>query len=300
MWLYLSNFAHLLVIVAVFGITLGSPLTFLLLTNTSYTRTNVDQSSAANRLKNDIKPAGEKKNGFTSTWTRILQNPPDSLEAAVGSRVELQCEVAGNPPPQVYWITGNEPERQIQELTTRAQEATNVVSTEWEGVSQVSSTYVIDCVRPEDQGLKYCVSVSKNIVAQSAATVLLVNTTRTTVCSSESQPTITLHSSWRFALQHNTVILPCRATGQPAPYLFWIDNLGNTISSATHVRHIVLASGDLQITDLEWADMGEYTCKVQSGYTEKSVSTFLYPVRSVRNVIRIRNKTNGKSRIKET
>lgn len=64
---------------------------------------------------------------------------------------------------------------QIQELTTRAQEATNVVSTEWEGVSQVSSTYVIDCVRPEDQGLKYCVSVSKNIVAQSAATVLLVN-----------------------------------------------------------------------------------------------------------------------------
>lgn len=110
--------------------------------------------------------------------------------------------------------------------------------------------------------------------------------TKTTVCSSESQPTITLHSSWRFALQHNTVILPCRATGQPAPYLFWIDNLGNTISSATHVRHIVLASGDLQITDLEWADMGEYTCKVQSGYTEKSVSTFLYPVRSVRNVIR--------------
>lgn len=61
MWLYLSNFAHLLVIVAVFGVTLGSPLTFLLLTNTSYTRTNVDQSSAANRLKNDIKPAGEKK-----------------------------------------------------------------------------------------------------------------------------------------------------------------------------------------------------------------------------------------------
>lgn len=64
---------------------------------------------------------------------------------------------------------------QIQELTTRAQEASNIVSTEWEGVSQVSSTYVIDCVRPEDQGLKYCVSVSKNIVVQSAATVLLVN-----------------------------------------------------------------------------------------------------------------------------
>lgn len=64
---------------------------------------------------------------------------------------------------------------QIQELIARAQEASNTIPTEWEGASQVSSTYVIDCVRPEDQGLKFCVSVSKNIVAQSAATVLLVN-----------------------------------------------------------------------------------------------------------------------------
>lgn len=60
MRLYLSNFAHLLVIVAVFGVTLGSPLTFVLLTNTSYTRANVE-SSTANRLKYDVKPPGEKK-----------------------------------------------------------------------------------------------------------------------------------------------------------------------------------------------------------------------------------------------
>ncbi|XP_011642288.1 neural/ectodermal development factor IMP-L2 isoform X1 [Pogonomyrmex barbatus] len=271
------NLAHLLVIVAAFDIAVGSPLPFMLLTNASYTRTNVDQSGM-NRLKADIKPV--KKSGFTSTWSRILQNPPDSLEVAVGSRVELQCEVAGNPPPQVYWITGNEPERQIQELTTRAQEGSNIISTEWEGVSQVSSTYVIDCVRVEDQGLKYCVSISKDEVAVSAATVLLVNTTRTTECNKERQPTIVLHSAWRFALQQTTIILPCRAAGQPAPYLFWLDNTGKTISPTTHTRHTVLPNGDLQITDLEWSDMGEYTCKVQSGYTEKSVSTFLYPVRS--------------------
>lgn len=106
--------------------------------------------------------------------------------------------------------------------------------------------------------------------------------TRTTACNSENPPTITLHSSWRFALQRSTVILPCRVTGQPIPYLFWIDNAGNTISPASHLRHTVLPNGDLQITDLQWSDMGEFTCKVQSGYTEKSVTTFLYPVRSVR------------------
>ena len=64
---------------------------------------------------------------------------------------------------------------QIQELISRAQKTSNHISTEWEGLSQITSTYVIDCVRVEDQGLKYCVSVSKNVVAQSTPTVLLVN-----------------------------------------------------------------------------------------------------------------------------
>ncbi|XP_012522665.1 neural/ectodermal development factor IMP-L2 isoform X2 [Monomorium pharaonis] len=274
----LSSLAHLLVLVAAADVALGSPLTFFLLTNASYARANVGQSGTANRLSSDAKPANGRKNPFTSTWTRIVQNPPDSLEVAVGSRVELQCEVIGNPPPQVYWITGNEPERQIQELTARAQKASDIMDTEWDGVSLVTSTYVIDCVRAEDQGLKYCVSVSKNVVAQSAATVLLVNSTKTTECSSESQPTITLHSTWRFALRDSTVILPCRVVGQPTPFLFWIDNADKIVHPATHDRHTVLPNGDLQITELEWIDMGRYTCKVQSGYTEKSVSTFLYPV----------------------
>lgn len=112
--------------------------------------------------------------------------------------------------------------------------------------------------------------------------VTLITATKSIKCNSESQLTITLHAPWRFAFQQSTVILPCRAVGQPAPYLFWIDNMGNTVSPATHERHTVLPNGDLQIIDLEWDDMGEYTCKVQSGNTEKSVTTFLYPARSVR------------------
>lgn len=106
--------------------------------------------------------------------------------------------------------------------------------------------------------------------------------TKIAECNKESQLTITLYHPWRLALEESMVILPCRVVGQPTPYLFWIDNLGKTISPATHARHIVLPNGDLQITDIKWDDMGDYTCKVQSGYTEKSVTTFLYPVRSVR------------------
>ncbi|XP_011701291.1 PREDICTED: neural/ectodermal development factor IMP-L2 [Wasmannia auropunctata] len=278
MQLCLLSLTYFLALVAAIDVAYGNPLTVFLLTNASYTRANVDQSDAVNKLKG--KPAGEKKNGFTSTWTEIDQNPSDSLEVAVGSRVELHCVANGNPPPQVYWITGNEPERQIQELIARVQERSSTTSPGWEGVGQISSTYVIDCVRVEDQGLKYCVSVSKNAVAQSTATVLLVNSTKVTECNRQGQSTITLHAPWRFAFAGNTIILPCRVVGQPTPYLFWLDNLGRIISPSTHTRYIVLPSGDLQISDLEWSDMGDYTCKVQSGYTEKSVTTFLYPFQS--------------------
>ncbi|TGZ53517.1 neural/ectodermal development factor IMP-L2 [Temnothorax longispinosus] len=277
MRLCLSSLAHLLVLVALADVALGSYLT-LFLTNAS-SRANADQSGTANRVKYNAKPAAWKKKNLRTTWTKILQYPPDSMEVAVGSRVELHCEVIGNPPPQVYWLTGNEPERQSQELlagSLRSEEASGV-STQWEGLSQVSSTYVIDCVRAEDQGLKYCMSLSKNIV-QTAATALLVNSTKVAECNKESQPTITLYHSWRLALEGTTVILPCRVVGQPTPYLFWMDNSGKTVSPATHARHTVLPSGDLQITDIKWEDMGDFTCKVQSGYTEKSVTTFLYPV----------------------
>jgi len=150
-------------------------------------------------------------------------------------------------------------------------------SAEWEGLSPIYSTYVIDCVRPEDQGLKYCVALSKNMI-QTAATMLLVNSSKVIECNKESQPTITLYQTWRLALEGSTVILPCKVEGQPTPYLFWTDNSGKTVTPTTHTRHTVLPSGDLKITDTNWGDMGDYVCTVQSGFTEKSVSTFLYTV----------------------
>lgn len=53
--------------------------------------------------------------------------------------------------------------------------ANNVVLAEWEGIGQVTSTYVIDCVKPEDAGYKYCVSVSNDEMARSKQSLLLVD-----------------------------------------------------------------------------------------------------------------------------
>ncbi|KAL0118251.1 hypothetical protein PUN28_009123 [Cardiocondyla obscurior] len=278
MRLYVLSLEHLLVLVVVADVALGYLPLFL---PNAPLRPNQPGGGAGNKAKNgNVKLGGKKNNRFTTTWTRITQHPPDTVEVAVGSRVELYCEAAGNPPPEVYWLEEKPSEsyQMFQKAIVRLEEAlSGSVPAQWEGIAHVSSAYVIDCVRPEDQGLKYCVSFSKNVV-QTAITALLVNSTKVTECSEESQPTITLYQTWRFALIGTTIVLPCRVVGQPKPYLFWIDNVGKTISPATHERHIVLPTGDLQITDIKWEDMGDYACKVQSGYTEKSATTFLYPV----------------------
>lgn len=64
---------------------------------------------------------------------------------------------------------------QSQELLAWIEEASSSVPEG--GPTFVYSTYVIDCVRPEDQGFKYCVTFSKNTV-EIAATALLVNSKR--------------------------------------------------------------------------------------------------------------------------
>lgn len=119
-------------------------------------------------------------------------------------------------------------------------------------------------------------------IARRDCLILLVSTGTKVECNKESQPTITLHQRWRFALKGTTIILPCKFVGQPTSYLFWIDNRRKTIDPATHMRHTVLPNGDLEIRDLQWEDMGVYTCIVQWGYTKKNATTFVYPLGSVR------------------
>lgn len=60
-------------------------------------------------------------------------------------------------------------------MITRVREENNVVPAEWQGFGQLSSTYVIDCVKLEDAGYRYCASVSNDKVAYSQPSLLLVD-----------------------------------------------------------------------------------------------------------------------------
>lgn len=42
-------------------------------------------------------------------WVRISREPTPVINAPVGTRVEIECEVVGSPAPSVQWLKGNTP-----------------------------------------------------------------------------------------------------------------------------------------------------------------------------------------------
>nr|KAF7413003.1 hypothetical protein H0235_012854 [Vespula pensylvanica] len=216
---------------------------------------------------------------YQQDWTKITKNPASSLTATVGNRIELQCEANGSPPPQILWLRGNDPEKQLTEFLSKSMADFEISSDGWKGLGQIVSKLVIECVTPNDQGLIYCASVAGKKMQLSSPTLLLVNGENgNSSCNGENKPTITLHSPMRFALIGSTVVLPCRATGKLRPYTYWLDNNAAVIHSSSNPRHKILRNGDLVIDPLEWTDMGSLTCYAKSDYKEDSVTTFLYPM----------------------
>lgn len=75
----------------------------------------------------------------------------------------------------------------------------------------------------------------------------------------------------------NDVVLPCKFVGNPKPTQIWLNTHGQIIEHDE--RFSILPDGGLRIRNLEWSDMGVYTCNVENSVGIDSVTTFLYPMK---------------------
>ncbi|CAG9133823.1 unnamed protein product [Plutella xylostella] len=72
-------------------------------------------------------------------------------------------------------------------------------------------------------------------------------------------------------------VLPCRVKGHPRPRVVWRDNNGEVVRKK-NARMRVFRSGELQISRLAWADMGDFTCTATNHFGTATAKTFVYPV----------------------
>lgn len=65
--------------------------------------------------------------GFSqpAEWVKISQAPFRFISAALGSRVELECEAIGSPIPVMQWLKGHQP---LTEVTTEGGQTVNNIS----------------------------------------------------------------------------------------------------------------------------------------------------------------------------
>lgn len=61
----------------------------------------------------------------------------------------------------------------MNDMIVRIREESNLVPVKREGFGQLNSTYAIDCVRPEDEGYKYCLSVANDKVVYTPSMLLV-------------------------------------------------------------------------------------------------------------------------------
>lgn len=95
------------------------------------------------------------------------------------------------------------------------------------------------------------------------------------------KPRIVQHYTTLLSSIGSNVVLPCRATGRPMPEIFWL-NQESEVIGPKHDRFKVMPNGDLMIAQLEWNDMGTYTCIARNQLTKDVADTFVYPSVSAR------------------
>ncbi|KAL7287619.1 neural/ectodermal development factor IMP-L2 [Trichogramma pretiosum] len=216
---------------------------------------------------------GPKK---SSNYVSIKKSPPSVVDVLQGNRLELVCDVDGSPPPKVYWIMGDNPQRKVAQLE---REGTADVS--YTAISRELSRLVIDCVTPLDHGVVHCVAVSGDKMLISPPTVInVIDHEDGGQCKhfgdDRETPVITRHRPIYFSEMGSTVELPCEASGNPRPKVHWYNGEGKRLDDP---RFSVQADGSLVIADIRWQDMDGYKCVASSPLTghQAEAVTFLYP-----------------------
>ncbi|XP_012270600.1 neural/ectodermal development factor IMP-L2 [Orussus abietinus] len=282
-------FSYLACVITI-GTVTGSPLTYIhgpqpdLLDEQSIIEENAldREVSPHDVIYHDDRDASrhaDNKAEYTREWTFIYKGGPTVFTAPERFRFVTECQASGSPSPQIYWLRGEDPQKQLNELIGNS--VADVKSSPGT-IAKVSSKLVIDCVSPSDVGNIYCASVSGSKTAISSPLVFRVieNTTgrNHSGCGAESQPTVTMFAPTMLAFIGSRVVLPCRASGRPRPHTYWLDINGKLVNPSENPRFKALSSGELVIDPLRWEDMGGYSCVARSGRLEDSVTTFLYPV----------------------
>ncbi|XP_043641431.1 protein sax-3 isoform X2 [Drosophila teissieri] len=178
----------------------------------------------------------------------FMKEPKDQV-MLYGQTATFHCSVGGDPPPKVLWKKeeGNIP-------VSRAR------------ILHDEKSLEISNITPTDEGTYVC-EAHNNVGQISARAALTVH----------APPNFTKRPSNKKVGLNGVVQLPCMASGNPPPSVFWTKEGVSTLMfpNSSHGRQHVAADGTLQITDVRQEDEGYYVCSAFSVVDSSTVRVFL-------------------------
>lgn len=189
-----------------------------------------------------------------------------------GTTLELSCEAIAAPAPSIHWFKNDAPVYKYDK------ESNEMIDTNPSSLARVSSTLLVS--RSESPAEYTCLAVS-GIKTARASTIVYSKDGSTDITERSKlvplAPRILVSYKVYVDTMGSNIVLPCRVKGHPRPMVMWMNNNGTVIKNNNRMK--VLRSGELVITSLQWADMGEFYCKATNVFGSTEIKTFVYPAR---------------------
>ncbi|KAM9861346.1 neogenin 1a [Aulostomus maculatus] len=188
---------------------------------------------------------------FVAGMPRFVTQPAPAT-VPVGDSQVMACEVNSDLVPFTHW----EKDRQPLELSTRL-------------LQLPSGALVISNATETDAGLYRCLveNVGSSKTSDEAQLQILPET------GEERKPEFLVQPVPVTKVVGASVLLPCVASGYPAPHIRWL--LEDKLLEESESRFEVLAGGSLQISNLTEEDAGVYTCVAETANTTIEVQAQL-------------------------
>ncbi|XP_071090238.1 zwei Ig domain protein zig-2-like [Haliotis cracherodii] len=199
----------------------------------------------------------------------------------------LECEAGGSPGPSIHWLKDGERIEQGMFENYQDDEASFEDTIGKDGLpllrlSTTRSKLHIDCISPKTEGQYTCVAETPYDRISQSTTVKVISRAigsfdecllKKSIKGEKAQ--VYMWTATRVEFEENRVQLFCRASGSPAPRLTWYDAEGEPIQPGH--KYEIAENGDLIIKNINWFDMGVYTCTASNKHGEDSAESFLYP-----------------------
>ncbi|XP_068731446.1 peroxidasin-like [Montipora capricornis] len=186
--------------------------------------------------KGDQGPQGPKGDPGESISAPSIVSPPISVVINETGLASLQCEVKGNPEPQITWLKQNSSLIMDQRVV------------------QSRGGLMIKGVTSRDNGIYTC--VARNLLGMRASSASL--TVQVGAAITQSPASIIVEEGEKVSLQ-------CKVSGHPKPKVTWRKAFGHLSKGRTAV-----VDGTLVITSVNTADGGTYACSAKNLLGEDS------------------------------